>query len=385
MNQNHKLNYLDALIPVNGSEVEVRKPLSGGVVVIGAGNWGTTIALLMAPHRPTRLWTRTLHQAAQMRIHHCNDAYLPGVKLPEELVIEPVGASPLDPNDLLVIAVPSHSVRATAEEILPIWNGQVIVSCAKGYELHNGHAASLVTSSEVIRSIIPTAAVVAWAGPNIAREIALGMPTRAVLAGRDMAALTHAMRLLKNDRVTFEVSRDLRGVELCSALKGVIAMAVGLGDGLELGDNFTGLLVSYGLREFTAIAEFLGISRETIYGIAGLGDCVTSSLSPFGRNRSFGRLLGRGVPPRQALQEVGMVVEGVQMLLTVAELEDLNVPAPLFSALKEIVFGLFSSEADDTIRSEAEHRTIIRKHLVNTVLHYNTPVQRRYYALEEVA
>ena len=342
---------------------DLKSGASGDLVVVGAGNWGTTLARLLAPHRRTRLWTRTAQHAEAILGTGENQKYLPGLRLPPELVVEPFGASAPKPEDLILIAVPSHQVRAVAEQLLPIWEGQIIVNTAKGYEHH-----SMKTLSQVIQELLPAAQLVVWSGPNIAGELAVGKPTRAVLAGRDMAVLTRAVRMLRNGQVSFEISRDVRGVELCASLKGIIAITIGLADGLELGDNFIGLLVAYGLREFAAVAEFMGIAKDTIYGIAGLGDCVTSSLSPSGRNRRFGKLVGQGMPSEQAVQEVGMVVEGVQMLLTITELEDLSVPTPLFSAVKKIVFG-----------HNGDHREL----LVNTVMNYSIHYPKREYAFGE--
>ena len=143
--------------------------------------------------------------------------------------------------------------------------------------------------------------------------MAAGLPSKAVLASHDLTALTKVARSLRNQTLIFELSRDVDGVELCAALKGVIAVGVGIVDGLALGDNMTALLMTSGLREFVEIAEFLEIRHKTIYGIAGLGDLITTCISPNSRNRRFGRLLGQGVSTEEALKQVGMVVEGVQM------------------------------------------------------------------------
>jgi len=336
----------------------------GGLIVVGGGSWGTTLSMLLACHRPTRLWTRTRQQADEINSTSENSRYLPGVHLPDELKVEPFAGSVIDEDDLLIIAVPSHMVRSMAIDLRPLWRGQIIVNSAKGFE-HD----TMKTLSQVIDDVIPGVPLVVWSGPNIASEISSGKPTRAVLAGRDMAVLSRTARMLRNDRVSFEISRDVRGVELCASLKGILAITIGISDGLELGDNFVGLLLTYGLREFAAVAEFMGIQNHTIYGIAGLGDCVTSSLSPHGRNRRFGRLVAEGIPPEEAIRRVGMVVEGVQMLQTITELEDLNVPTPLFSAVKQIIFGT----NDD-----------IRNLVVETVMGYDTHMVRRVHRLEEV-
>ncbi len=342
----------------------ITNSVSGDVIIVGAGNWGTTLSILISPHRHTRLWTRTISHSDQIRKDSENRRYLPGIGLPSELVVEPFGASRIGTNDLVIIAVPSHRVRPMSEKLAPLMSGQIIVNSAKGFEHH-----TMKTLSQVIGELVAGSPLVVWSGPNIARELALGKPGRAVLAGRDMSVLSRAARMLRNDRISFEISRDVRGVELCGSLKGILAITIGLADGLELGDNFVGLLLSYGLREFVAIAEFMGIPGDTIYGIAGLGDCVTSSLSPHGRNRCFGRLIGQGMPPEKAIGEVGMVVEGVQMLQTITELEDLKVPIPLFSAVKQIVFNPDGN---------------VRELLVDTVMQYQTRPTRRIYSMEGI-
>lgn len=342
---------------------KIKVKIPAGIVVVGAGNWGTTLAMLLAPHRSTRLWTRSREHADQINRSGVNEKYLPGIDLPSQLDIEPIGDSPIAMDDLIIIAVPSHQVRTVTQQLQPNWSGQIVVNSAKGFEHH-----SMKTLSQVIEDVLPGVPLVVWSGPNIAHEIALGKPARAVLAGRDMSVLSRTARCLRNDGISFEISRDVRGVELCASLKGILAIAIGIADGLDLGDNFLGLLISYGLGEFAAIAEFMGIPKPTIYGIAGLGDCLTSCLSPFGRNRRFGNLIGNGTSPGEAMKQVGMVVEGVQMMLTITELEDLNVATPLFSMVKRIIFN---PNGD------------IRNLIVDTIMHYNVYTPSRIPAVME--
>lgn len=337
----------------------------GRIIIIGAGNWGTTLALILARHRETILWTRDSNSAENINEKRENFRYLEGIRLPVELTVEAFGASEIAPEDIVLIAVPSHQVRNVSEKLSGSLQGQVVVNTAKGFEHH-----TMKTLTQVLDDTLPISPKVVWSGPNIAREMADGKPTRAVLASRDMSVLSRCARMLRNDVVSFEISRDIRGVELCASLKGLLAITIGVSDGLELGDNFIGLLVSYGLREFIAIAEFMGIPRDTIYGIAGLGDCLTSSLSPHGRNRRFGRLIGEGIHPEKAVDQVGMVVEGVQMLRTITELEDLNIPLPIFSAVKRMVFN---PNGD------------VRKLLVDTVMKYQTWAPQHRITVGEVA
>lgn len=303
------------------------------IIIIGAGNWGTTLAHILGRTNTVVLATRTAEHAEDINRLRENARYLKGIRLPESLRAAQFGSFKIDNSAAIILAVPSNQVRDVAKKLKDSVNGQPIVCASKGFE----HT-TMKTMSEVLLDELPASPIIVMSGPNIAREIAEGKPTRAVLASRDVATLAKISRELKNDLITFEVCNDVKGVELCAALKGIIAIGVGIADGLGLGANFIGLLMTYGLREFTHIAEFLGIPQKTIYGIAGLGDMIATCLSPESRNRKFGYLIGKGMQTEKALKSVGMVVEGVQMAKTVAELDGMNIPIPLFSMITKIIF-----------------------------------------------
>ena len=301
--------------------------------VIGAGSWGTTLAHLFSCDNEVYLWTHTEEQACKISKDSENKKYMPGLKLSSNVTAVKSFTISIDIDDIVIIAVPSSTLPSMADELKDKLNGQVIVCATKGFE-HQ----TLRTMSEVLSAKFPNSPLIVLSGPNIAKEIAQGKPTKAVLASENLIAVTKLVRYFKNNLLTFEVSRDIKGIELCAALKGIIAVGVGIADGLDLGDNFTGLLMTYGLREFVAIAEFLGIDKKTIYGIAGLGDLIATSLSKNSRNRKFGYLLGKGYKTEDALAEVGMVVEGVQMTKTIIGLDDLNISIPLFSTISKVIF-----------------------------------------------
>jgi glycerol-3-phosphate dehydrogenase (NAD(P)+) len=195
----------------------------GGIVIVGAGAWGTTLATLYAGLRPTRLWCRTREQADDLFRARENRRYLPGIGLPDTLAVECTQDSTLRAEDLVIIAVPSHRVREAVGNLAGIWAGQIIVNCSKGFE----HV-TMKTLSQVIMEIIPGAPLAVWSGPNLSRELAVGKVARAVLAGRDMAVLSRAARMLRHHQLSFEISRDMRGVELCAALKGIVAVTIGI-------------------------------------------------------------------------------------------------------------------------------------------------------------
>jgi len=304
------------------------------IIVIGAGNWGTTLACLLAEKNPVSLWTNTNEQAESINSKRENIKNLKGIKIPENVTANLKFSEKINDEDIVLIAVPSSKVRSVTRELKKVLKKQIIVTASKGFE----HT-SFKTISEIISEEIPSSPVIVLSGPNIAREVAEGKPTKTVLASTDIASAARVAKVFKNTYLTFEICSDIKGVELCAALKGIIAIGVGISEGLELGKNFTGLIMTYGLREFKEISEFLGISEKTIYGIAGMGDLIATCLSTNSRNWRFGNLIGKGKDRDSALKEVGMVVEGIQMARTIVELEDLNITIPLFNIISRIIFN----------------------------------------------
>ncbi len=302
-------------------------------IVIGAGNWGTTLSCIFSENQEVSLWTTSDAKAGAINTCRENSTYLKGIPLPDGIHALPKFGESIGHDDLLVIAVPSHQVRSISRELSGVINGQTVMCVSKGFE----HT-SFKTMSEVIQDELPKTPVVIMTGPNIAREIAEGKPAKAVLASKDLGAVSKVAKTIRNKHLAFEISSDVKGVELCASLKGIIAIGVGIADGLDLGNNFMSLIVTYGLQEFADISGFLGISSKTVYGIAGLGDLIATCLSKDSRNRRFGYMLGKGMDREAALQEVGMVVEGVQMAKTISDLDDLNMPIPLFAAIAKIIF-----------------------------------------------
>lgn len=323
------------------------------IVVIGAGSWGTTLAQLFAENNRISLWTRLREEADEINASRENKRFLPGIAIHPNIKAIEAFSEPIDDDDIVFLVIPSSVLPSIVRQLKSVLKNQTIVCASKGFE----HS-SLRTMGEVIASELPNNPLVVLSGPNIAKELSLRKPTKSILASDNLFAVSSLSKVLKNDVLSFEISRDVKGVELCAALKGIIAIGVGIADGLDLGDNFTSLLMTYGLKEFVAIAEFLGIKDKTIYGIAGLGDLIATCLSKNSRNRKFGYLLGKGIKTDDALTQVGMVVEGVQMAKTIVELEDLNIQIPLFSVLTKIIFNPSENYIPDKF--------------IRTLTHYNS-------------
>lgn len=305
------------------------------LIVIGSGNWGLALAALFARTVPTRVWT--IDESAAKLLNETRNgptAVFPSA-LPSSLRIEPKYAVDFDPRKtLVIIAVPSGQVRTVARELGSHARQPLVLCVSKGFD-----AAHQCTMSEVIKQEIPGASVVVLTGPTIANEVAQGKPTRAFLASDNLLHLALVRDALKNDVIAFEVSRNPTHHEICAALKGIVAIAAGIADGLEMGANVQGVLMTEGLRELAAVASFFGIPESVAYGVSGAGDLITTCLSTDSRNRRLGVLLAKGRTLRQALDEVRMTVEGVAMSQTIETLWALDVSIPLFHTVNAILRG----------------------------------------------
>lgn len=304
------------------------------IYVIGAGNWGTTLAQLFSRKNKVHLWTIDKAEADLINEKHENIHFLPGIKLSENIVVEEKYSSEPEKDDVIILAVPSRKMDDLSKELAQ--NGidnNIIVNVSKGVR----HT-TLETISEIIKSNLPNVRFCNLTGPTISRELAEGLPAKAILASDDISLLFYLQDVLENPLLKFDFSRDVEGVELCASLKGLIAIAVGIADGFGYKTNVFGLIITYGLQEFTKVMNFLGVPTKTVYSIAGMGDLITTSLSENSRNRTFGKLLAQGYSRDEALKKVGMVVEGVSMAKTVQKLAKFNLSIPLISSIARIIF-----------------------------------------------
>ncbi len=302
------------------------------IYVIGSGNWGTTLATLFCEKNDVHLWTIDQQEADQINSSHENRAFLPGKKLPASIIVECKYSHPIEPEDLVILAIPSRRIESVAIELKKTRVANIL-NVSKGLK-HD----TLMTVQEIVKQHLPDVKFATLSGPTISREIANGLPAKAVLASSDLQLLMTLQKALQNKLLVFEFSRDITGIELCGSLKGLIAIAVGIADGLGLETNIHGLIMTYGLQEFATVLEFLGVSTKTVYGIAGAGDLITTCLSENSRNRRFGNFLGQGLSRNDALEKVGMVVEGVSMAKTIQQLSRFNLSIPLFDSIARIIF-----------------------------------------------
>jgi glycerol-3-phosphate dehydrogenase (NAD(P)+) len=287
--------------------------------VFGAGSWGTAFgAVLVEAGTPTTLWARRDGLAQAIREHRENVDYLPGVALPDDLHATHDAAQAAEGADLVVLAVPAQALRANlldwAHLIPP---DAVLVSLVKGVEVGTNKRMSEVID-EVTGAEPERTAVVS--GPNLSHEIAAKQPAAAVVACADQSVAEMVQKSCSTSYFRVYTNDDVVGTELGGAVKNVIALAVGMAAGMQLGDNSRASLITRGLAETTRLGVALGAHPLTFAGLAGLGDLVATCSSPLSRNRRVGEQLGRGVPLATIESHMRMVAEGVKSSQSIYEL-----------------------------------------------------------------
>ena len=303
------------------------------IVILGDGAWGTALALVLdRAGRPAILWSKFPAYAAEMRARRENFKFLPGVPIPGTVEI---ASGPPPAADLYVAAVPTQFLRATFTELKPALPKRAIVVCvAKGLEESTGRR-----PTEVLREVLGRVRLVVLSGPSHAPEVARGLPASVVAAGEPRAA-KEVQRLFSGDFLRVYTSRDVLGVELGGALKNVIALAGGICDGLGLGHNAKAALLSRGIVEMARLGVKLGARRQTFFGLSGIGDLITTTTFPAGRNLSVGRALGQGKSLPEVLKSMASVAEGVWTVRAVVALARKHgVDMPITQEVHAILHG----------------------------------------------
>lgn len=297
--------------------------------VLGAGSWGTALAKVLAENGyATRLWCRDAALADTLNRAHKNPRYLPDVALPANLSAHAELHEALQDVSVVALVVPSHALRSLARELASILPSDVpIVAAIKGIE-----NATLQLPSQILESTLPSALhpqLTYLSGPSFAREVALGIPTAVLAAGKHEHYTCLTQEAFGSPRLRVYRTDDVIGVELGGALKNVIAIAAGLSDGLGFGHNSRAALITRGLAEIGRLAQKLGAHPLTVSGLSGMGDLVLTCTGDLSRNRHVGLELGAGKKLPQILSEMTMVAEGVRTTQSAYELsrrEDVDMP-----------------------------------------------------------
>ena len=305
------------------------------IAVMGSGGWGTALAMVLLENgHDVTLWSYTQEESAVLREKRENPM-LKGVPLPEKLHLTGDAGCVRDCG-IVVLATPSFAVRTTARSIAPLLDpGAVLVSVSKGIEKDT----SLTLTAAIAEEVGEGHPIVALSGPSHAEEVGRHVPTVVVSASRDRAAAEQVQDLFMNERFRVYASDDVVGVELGAALKNVIALCAGICDGMGFGDNTKAALMTRGLTEIARLGVAMGGRRETFAGLSGVGDLIVTCTSMHSRNRRCGILIGQGTPTRQAVQEIGAVVEGYYAAATAKALaEKAQVEMPITEAAYQVLY-----------------------------------------------
>ena len=309
------------------------------VTVVGTTSWGTTLAILLANNgSDVALWARTEEEEEALRQAGENPRLPPGSTFPPSLSVTSSLADAAPTSDMVVVSVPSRTLRENMRAARPhLPNGAIVLSATKGLEIESARRMSEVMAEELPEQLLDRIAVLS--GPNLAREIVRGMPASTVIASRSEDVALRAQELFMSPVFRVYTNADVVGVELGGALKNIIALGAGICDGLGYGDNGKAAFITRGLVEMTRLAVAAGANPLTLAGLAGLGDLVATCSSPLSRNRHVGEQLAAGLRLDEVLTSMQNVAEGVDTTRAALTLASrLGVDMPLTQAISAVLF-----------------------------------------------
>lgn len=306
------------------------------VLVLGAGGWGTALAIhLHKKSFSVRLWGHRAEYVDWLRRYRENTRYLPGISIPQGIDITAELKSALNGTDVMVMAVPTQVCRSVLIHLVEhAHKDGVVVSVAKGIENE-----TLLRPSEIIKDVLGKVRVAVLSGPSHSEEVARHLPASVVVASKDDDLSRSIQQAFASEHLRVYTNPDMVGVELGGGLKNVVAIAAGICDGLGLGDNAKSALLARGMIEIARLGVALGAKKSTFFGISGLGDLVTTCVSPFGRNREVGLKLGKGQKLAQILAGMEKVAEGVWTTRSARALaRKHNIEVPITQEVYRVLF-----------------------------------------------
>ncbi len=307
------------------------------VAVVGSGSWGTTFAKILADAgNDVTLWARRQELAREINETNRNSDYLPGINLPPSLSATSVLSDALEAAEQIYLAVPSQTLRANLEEMDGLGDA-IVVSLMKGVESGTG-----LRMSEIIAEAggVDPAKIAVVSGPNLALEIAKEQPTAAVASSSDKATAAAVAKASTTHYFKTFVNYDVVGTEFGGVLKNLIAVAVGIADGVGYGENTKASIITRGLAEMSAFAATFGAEEQTMAGLAGLGDLIATCESPLSRNNTAGRLLGQGYRLEDVVRRMNQTAEGLQAVTPVLELaKSKGVSMPIVQQVGQVLDG----------------------------------------------
>ncbi len=305
------------------------------ICVLGAGSWGTALALVVAKKGyNVSMWTLSEDQCQKVNSTRENVDYLPGVNIPKNIHITTDLKEAINDSSVIVLAVPSQAIRSVCKQIKPFVNkNQIVVDVAKGLEKETGLRLSQVCEKE-----LPECKYVVLSGPSHAEEVSRDIPTTVVVASEDLTTAEKIQDIFMSPKFRVYTNPDVVGVELGGALKNIIAFGAGICDGLGYGDNAKAALMTRGIREISRLGVAMGAETSTFSGLSGIGDLIVTCTSMHSRNRRAGILIGQGKSLDETLKEVKMVVEGITATEVAYEVaKKLNIEMPITNAIYSVL------------------------------------------------
>ena len=309
------------------------------IAILGTGTWGSALARILALNgHSVRMWSKFDEEVREMKQTRRN-RNLPDMEIPSSILITSKPDEVLEDADFTLMVVPSVFVRSTTAMMAPFLPEKTVMVCAsKGIEADTGLLLTEVMEDEIQKNHVSVRAMAALSGPTHAEEVARDLPTLIVSACQDLEIAREIQHLFDGTCIRPYANTDLRGVEICGALKNVEALAVGIARGLGYGDNTAAALITRGMEEIRRLGLAMGCSERTFFGLAGIGDLIVTATSVHSRNNRCGTLIGRGRPVGEAVKEVGMVVEGINTLPAAVSLcRTHGMEMPIIDAVREVV------------------------------------------------
>lgn len=307
-----------------------------GVTFLGGGSFGTALGVMLAKKGiDVRIWDREQKVVEDINIKRENIKYLPNITIPHNVTAFNNIEDSIKGSEFVVLSVPSHVIRNLCKQISTFLSReQIVVSIAKGIE-----EGTLKRISQVIEEELVENPVVILSGPSHAEEVAQDIPTAVVVSSRDEATSNRVQDLFMTKKFRVYTNEDMIGVEIAGAVKNIIALAAGVSDGIGYGDNTKAALMTRGMNEIIKIGTAMGGRKETFAGLTGMGDLIVTCTSMHSRNRRAGILIGKGVPVNEAIEQIGMVVEGIKACNAFYYLkEKLGVSMPITDTLHKVLF-----------------------------------------------
>lgn len=335
--------------------------LNEKIGVLGGGSWGTALAILLTKKGlSVDMWLRNREQVEDIIHHGENRKYLPNIKIPENLSIMSDVERTIYKKDIILFAVPTHGVRETLVDYKEFFKEeQIIVNVAKGIENN-----TLMRISEIVGEILPKNRYVVLSGPSHAEEVAVDIPTTVVSASADKQAAKYIQDIFMTPKFRVYTNPDIIGVELGGSLKNIIALGAGISDGLGYGDNTKAALMTRGIFEMARLGEKLGANPTTFSGLSGIGDLIVTCTSMHSRNRRAGILIGEGLDLDEAVEKIGMVVEGIRTTNSAYKLAERHgVDMPITREIYNVLYR--GTDVKDSVPNLMERD---KKHEIENIL-----------------